>query len=155
MYEIHIKGKKIAVLLVWTNILGYGEPYITLEEGSDEDFVMHCEIETKHDGNPFGYTDKDWDGKIADLSIYNEATLRNGEFRYCFENYGLIFLSGYLDVEIETLNNPDDSCVPFCAFGHYANGNLIAEYEFENPDFENEGFARCKLKFDKWHDFDF
>lgn len=43
---------------------------------------------------------------------------------------------------------------------NYLSDRTVARYndccvEFENPDFENEGFARCKLKFDKWHDFDF
>lgn len=155
MYEIHIKGNKIAALLVWTNAFGYGEPYITFMEGSDENFVMHCEIETKFDENPYGYTEKEWNGEKADLLAYTEDEIQSGEYRYCFANCGLSFLSGFLNVEIEMLNRPDDSINPYCTFTHYADGRLIEEYECKNSNFYKVGQNSGNLQFDKWHDFDF
>ena len=163
MYEIHFKGKKIAVLLGWTNLLGYGEADIIHEEETQNDnFILHCEISTKYDESPFGTEEKDWDGETADIAQYTEDDIRSGKHYMCFEQSNIKYLSGFLNLEIEMLNRPDDNANPRCEFLHYLAGECIESSDFYNPDcemdWEEMGFSpeeieEMKSECDDWHEF--
>jgi hypothetical protein len=160
MYEIHVRGKKIAVLLTLANAVGYTEPEITFEEGDDNQYIAHGEIETKWDMDPFGSSEKVWDGSCVDLSAFKEEAIRNGDYMLCFDGVGAKYLSGMLNVEIEVLNRPDDSDNPFCEFHAYVNGKLTESSRFSNPDFSGEvpddiEPEEFEEMFDKWHEFHF
>ena len=72
MYIIHIRGNKKAVYMLRHNLLGYGLPMITYEDGNEASYVMHCELATRYDGIPnqhsFGDAHEEWDGNVVDLS---------------------------------------------------------------------------------------
>lgn len=138
MYEIHIKGKKIAVLLALENAVGYSYPEITFEKGDYEQYIVHCELETKWDTEPFGDDPCKWDGKHVDLDSYTEESINNGDHCLCFQGVGAATLSGMLGIQIEILNRPDDSANPFCNFNSYENGNMVESSRFKNPDFDGE-----------------
>ena len=162
MFEVHLKGKKIAVLLAKANVIGYDGLDVTYESGDDENYVMHGEISTKYDAEPFGDADETWDGSAVDLNKYTMADLEGGNYDLCFQGYGAKGISGLLSIEIETLCRPDDDACPFCDFCHYAMGKIVENSSFKNDyfdtdaaDLDEEELEECMPEFDEWHDFDF
>jgi len=160
MYEIHLKGNKKAVLLAWANAVGFVEPDILFEEGTDDSYIMHCEIETNWDSDPYPGESESYDGATVVLDDYSEEAIRNGEHSMCFEKYDAKNLSGYLNIEMEILNRPDDGANPFCDFYHFSSGKNVEYSRFKNPDFDEDvpddiDEEELQDMFDEWHDFSF
>ena len=152
MYKVHLKGKKIAALLAWANLRGYDEAEVTYEDGTDDDYIIHCEISTKWDANPFIGTPQTWNGEVKDLSEYDEDSIRDGMYYDALEGYDAQYLSGYLGLDIEMLNVPDDDGVPVCVFTKYQNGECVEDSRFANEEFEMD---TSMFQIDPWHDFSF
>ncbi len=112
MFIIHIRGSKKAVYMLRHNLLGYGLPDITYEDGNEDSYIMHCEMETSHDAIPnqhsFGDAPEEWDGMKLDLSEISMDEIKSGQHDYEYSNHELDILSGIIDVDIEILNDPDD-----------------------------------------------
>lgn len=158
MYEIHVKGKKKAVLLVLENAVGYTAPEITFEQGDDDTYIVHCEIETKWDADPFG-DGESWDGTCVNLDNYSYEGIKKGDYLLCFNGVGTKTLSGMLNVEIEMVNRPDDSYNLSCAFEYYVNGKMVESGQYKNPEFEGEEpedeDEEFFFEFDEWNGFRF
>ena len=107
MWKIDISGKKKAVLLAWTCVIGYEEPEIEYESGTDEAFFLSCSVNTRNDANPFGDTEAVWDGRKADLSQFDEMDIREVKHSLFLNGVGLKQLTGYLSVDIEMKNIPE------------------------------------------------
>ncbi len=127
MWNINISGKKKAVLLAWANALGYGEPEIEYESGSEDKYFLSCTISTRHDSNPYGDRDEAWDGSKADLSQFDETEIRKGKYNLLLNVCGLKQLTGYLSVEIEMKNIPDSGSNTDRISYHYINGEIVPE----------------------------
>ena len=109
MYLIHLKGNKKAVLIVCNNLVGYGTPEIVHEEGNDEEYIIHCELDTKHDAIPNQHLDSEaWDGSLVDLSEVSLDDIKNGKYDDMYIDHEIEVLSGMFNVQIELLNDPDD-----------------------------------------------
>lgn len=112
MYTIHIKGRKKAVYMLRHNLLGYGLPEITYEDGDENSYIMHCEMGTQYDAIPnqhsFDDAHEEWDGKVVDLSEISLEEIMSGQHDYDYSDYELDILSGMFDVDIEVFNDPDD-----------------------------------------------
>lgn len=142
MFEIHIKGEKKAALLAWQSALGYGEADVLLEEGSDEEYVIHCEISTKYDANPFepnsmSESVREWNGETINLEEYSESDIRNGKYYLQFECVGLKYLTGFLNLEMELLNRPDDE-LPVWMFEHWNKGTCIENESYKAEDADDD-----------------
>ena len=145
MYKIHLKGPKKAVYLVRNNLVGYGLPYILFETGTDDLYVMHCEMATKHDGIPnqhcwFDDPQEKWDGNTVDLSVINFDDIIAGKYNLDYIDYELDVLSGLFNVDIEILNDPDDKwwedadCDPQYPFYAYSKGKEVKNVVRESDD---------------------
>ena len=111
MYRIHLRGTKKAVFLVRANLVGYGEPEILYEAGTDDLYVIHCELATKYDGIPNSNLHreaKEWDGSTVDLSAISMDDILAGKYSFTYDDRALDELSGMFGVDIEILNDPDD-----------------------------------------------
>lgn len=111
MWRLTIKGNKKAVLLAWSNAVGYGKPDILEEGGSDDEYCMECEIETKYDISPFGEelfsNPGEWDGTVIDIDKYDEEAIRNGQ-HLVFMNMDPFKISGLLNIDLLMKNIPDN-----------------------------------------------
>ena len=144
MYIIHLKGSKKAVYMIRHNLLGYGLPEIQFEKGTDDNFVMHCTLETRHDAipNQHGISDSEeiWDGTTINLSNMSLSDIQSGKYDGEYESHELQVLSGLFNVEIEILNDPEDKwwedaeLDPQYPFYGYANGKTVKDYYEESND---------------------
>ena len=151
MWNIKISGKKKAVLLAWANAVGYGEPEIEFESGTEEEYFLSCSISTRHDANPYGDQDDPWDGTMVDLSQYDEQDIREGHYNLSLNASGLKQLTGCLSVDIEMKNAPDDDDNPFSIEYHYANGkDASGNNAHENPTAKNQPNDKELRKIWKW-----
>lgn len=145
MYFIHLRGTKKAVYMVRCNLMGYGLPEITKEEGTEDSYVMHCELETKHDVLPnqhgFGSEKEVWDGDTIDLSDITLEDILSGTHDYEYSSHELDMLSGLFAVDIEVLNDPEDKwwvdaeCDPQYPFCAYSEGK---EIKWEDQDSDDQ-----------------
>ncbi len=109
MYQIHLRGTRKAVYLVRNNIIGYGYPEILYEAGTDDLYIMHCELETKYDAIPNQHRSPEkWNENVEDLSVISMDDILSGKYDMNYSDHELEVLSGMFDVEIEMLNDPDD-----------------------------------------------
>lgn len=141
MTEIHLRGAKKAVYLAWGSALGYGQPDITFEDGTDEDYIMHCEICTKYSADPFDPPHGDpepWDGTIIDLSQYEDEKVYSEQCTYEFESIGYEKLSGCLDIDIQTKNIPEEGWPGFVK--KYSKGTMLLDDLIwgDEEDFDDE-----------------
>ncbi len=138
MYRIKIIGPKKAVLMTRASAVGYGAPDIQLEEGTDEQYTMVCESETKWDVSPFDGAEEDWNGEKYSLDAFSEDTIREMECDSELVGRGLKYITGSLGVEVRMINIPDDDGVPGVTVYQYKNGEELGnEFVFmddENPD---------------------
>lgn len=126
MWKITIKGNKKSVLLAWSSAVGYGNPDILDEGGTNEEYYMECEISTKYDVSPYGeelFVDPgEWDGSVLNLEVYDEQKIRNCEYEE-FLNIDPFKISGLLNVDLLMKHVPD---------------NLDELMEMEEMDFDIE-----------------
>ena len=112
MFYIHLRGNKKAVYMVRSNLMGYDLPEIVDENGSDDLYIMHCELETKYDAIPNQHRFLDekevWDGTIIDLSGITIDEILSGSHDYEYSSHELDMLSGMFNVDIEVFSDPED-----------------------------------------------
>ena len=111
MWELTIKGNKKGVLLAWASALGYGNPDIIDEGGTEEEYHMECSIYTKYDASPYGdalYENPgEWDGSILDLKNFDEQAIRNGEYTD-YLNLDPFTISGLFNIDLFMKHTPED-----------------------------------------------
>ncbi len=144
MFFIHLRGTKKAVYMVRCNLMGYDLPEITNEEGSDDSYVMHCELSTKYDGLPnlhdFGTEKEVWDGNIIDLSGVTIEDILSGSHDYEYSSHELNILSGLFNVDIEVFHDPEDKwwedmdAEPQYPFYAYSKGKEVKNEVLDSDD---------------------
>ena len=144
MYYIQLRRRKIAVYVVRCNLMGYDLPEITKEEGTDDTYIMHCELSTDNDGLPnqhlFGDEKEIWDGNTIDLSSIKMEDILSGTYDYEYSSHEMSMLSGLFGVDIEVLNDPDDKwwedaeCDPQYPFYAWSNGKETKNQILDSDD---------------------
>lgn len=144
MHEIHLRGPKKAVYMVYHNLLCCDPPDITHEEGTDDSFVMHFMHYTKYDAYPnehrWGEADS-WDGTPIDLTGIPLEDILANKYTFTYADHDLAAFSGMFGVEIELLHTWDDmgdgeewENGPVYPFFAYANGKVIRNEELDSDD---------------------
>ena len=128
-YEIHVRGTKKAVLMVYAAMRCADDKTITHEGGTEENYVLHFESCCKWE--PDAYCDKNWDGKEVDLGGFDEKSLREEQGIDEFTSYTLEDMSAMFHCEIEI-----HACYPESnSFIHYKDGDTLDE-QWAGPDWE-------------------
>ena len=144
MYYIHLRGPQKAVYMIRHNLVGFGLPEIVHEEGTNERFIMHCQLETRHDAIPNEHGGslkrERWDKKTVDLTDISFEDIKAGQYDAQYIDHELGVLSGMFGVEIELLNDPDDKwwldmgCEPEYPFYAYSKGKETKDLTVESDD---------------------
>nr|MBQ4457400.1 hypothetical protein [Clostridia bacterium] len=153
MYRIRISGPKKEVLATCALAEGYDVPDIQFEKGTDDEFVLICEMETRYDASPYS-GEEDWDGERFPLDDISEPALRDmtmgGELDELedLRETGLKNITGCLGTDVRMVNIPDDDDVPVINLYRCFNGQDlkfdmrhldedIDPYDFSDSFFEN------------------
>lgn len=137
MYEVHLRGAKKAVLLAWVSADAYDWPAEkTYESGTDEEFILHYEVETKYDNSPYAGTGG-WDGTKDDLSPYSIEKIDAEEYFLPISGSSES-VSGRLGIEIEMLHIWDEDPDLPKEFLRCSYGKTLAEGRIKGDDFDEE-----------------
>ena len=153
MYRMKITGTKKAVLMTWASAVGYGGPDIQSEDGTDDEYTMVCESETRYDADPFN-GEKEWNGEKLSLDSLSEPEIRDMECGSELIDTGLKYVTGCLGVDVKMVNIPDDDDCPVITIYHYKNGEELV-WEFidieEDPGEMADSFIENPEEFLKEH----